>query len=398
MSDKLGHEPVATSLPAVGVRTIDRRGPARTTVVRNLADIDTVREAWSELQASLVHPSPLRSFEYARLWYETFAEPSHVRLFQIADSERVIGILPMTLSNRHGVRVLTGLTNSHCLHAEPLIVPGYEAAFAERLVRELVDHESDWDLVDYEFAYSFERPEPLLHSELLKRFNLRFAQRTEPTFITDLDQDFEQYIAGLSRETRRLFRRTGERLSTLGEPRYVHRQGSDAVAAWQVLVGIEDAGWKGRNGTSIARCDARYRRFYEAFVRLLAEQDALHLFELRINDHPIAAAFGYVDGGTLHYLKAAYDETYHETSPSNNLLREVIRDCMQNYPEIALLHQFPWDSGYKYRFATQETHAYETIAFSPSMRGRVVGALFGLKERLKRIAPLRRAVQRLRGR
>ncbi|MCB2231297.1 GNAT family N-acetyltransferase [bacterium] len=397
MNERTGRIDTSASAPRVKVRALTRRIPARTVVVRHLSELESVRSEWAALQSQLPTPSPLRSFDYARLWYQSFAEPEQVRVFQISDAERSLGLFPMVVRRVRGARVLSGITNSHCLHGEPLVVPGQETAFSDHLIREMIAHKSDWDLIDHRFTYSFDRVRPVFDERGLSRHGLRFAQRTEPTYVTDVEQPYEDFFKGLSRETRKKLRRSGDRLARMGEASYVHLRDDDAVAAWDVLVTLEDAGWKGRNGTSIARCGSQYTEFYESFVRLLADNRVLHLFQLCVDGQPIAAAFGYLDGGTMHYLKAAYDENAHEAAPSNNLLRDVIQDLIENYPDVKLLHQFPWDSGYKHRMASYDAHSFETIVFSPTIRGGAMAMMFRLKERLKQVNSVRNTVVKIRG-
>lgn len=372
--------------------------PTRSIVVRNLSEINLIREQWEALSALFALPSPLRTFEYARIWYEAFAKPEDVRVFLIADAERTLGIMPMVVVRRRGMRVLTGLTNTHCLHAEPLIAPGCEAEFAEQFVPELIAHASDWDAIDHCFIYSFDRSAPLLRNDILEHHGLRFTQRLESTFVIDLNQTFEHYLrTELSKDMRKKFRRSAERIRQAGNVEYVHLRDHEAATAWGVLVRVEDSGWKGKSGSSIAQCGPQFTRYYDALVHMLAEQRALHLFQLLVNGHPVAASFGFVDGETFHDSKGAYDEQYHTLSPSIYLLLEAVKDFADNYPEIKRLHLFPWDTGYKERLSSGQSYAYETIVFSPTARGRILSALFNIKEWLKDQTVIRYLVLRLRG-
>lgn len=370
---------------------------AEYTLISHIDLLDRIRAEWDTLHATLPPPAPLRSFDYVRLWYESFAAPDEVRVFRIVAAGRVLGFMPMVIRREHGARLLSGITNDHCLHSEPLTAPGCESAFAEHLVNALVDHASEWDVLDHRFTYSFDRDHPLFDEALMHTKGVPCAQREEPTYVTDLRVTFDHFFTKvLSRETRKKFRRSGEKLKSMGEASYLHLRDVDAVAAWDVLIRIEDSGWKGKNGTSIARSGERFTRFYESFIRLLSEHRALHLFQLCVDGRPIAASFGYVSGTVLHYLKAAYDEDFRDAAPSNNLLLEVLTDLMENHPEIVLFHQFPWDLGYKHRFASTEARTYETIAFSPTIRGRAIRGLFGIKERLKEVPAIHNAVMRMR--
>ncbi len=375
-------------------RSIDRRSGAG--IIRRLDDLGAVRDEWNELHRRLPHPSPLSSYEYARLRYRMFFDPEQVRLFLITEGNRTLGLAPMLLQKEHGLKLLTPLTNPFCLHGEPVVKPQHTAEFAHELTLRLIDDADEWDEIDQKFTYSFDYQQPILDSKILEDHHLRTVSRSEPTYIVRLDQSFNDYWGHiLSKQMRKTIRRSRRKLEKKGDLRYVHYRGEEAVKLWPTFVDLEHSGWKGRNRSSIAASGEATRRYHEEFVRLLARYDALHLFFLMLNNKPIAGRFGYVDNCIIHSAKTAYDENFRKESPSHLLFASIVEDLTTNFSYLTKLHLFPWDSGHKYRLASHDAEVYETLVFNHSLRGAIAGSVISLKERLKAYPSLKKIVEKM---
>jgi CelD/BcsL family acetyltransferase involved in cellulose biosynthesis len=131
--------------------------------------------------------------------------------------------------------------------------------------------------------------------------------------------------AKLSRRRRarlaRLRRRAEEAFGTVTfEPT---APGEDVLAAFTDFVALEDAGWKGRAGTSLAK-DDRQRTELERFLSAPAIRDHVRICQLRFGDEVVAAQLDVLVGTRLWYLKSAYDESYARFAPGLQLFVDAV--------------------------------------------------------------------------
>ena len=95
-------------------------------------------------------------------------------------------------------------------------------------------------------------------------------------------------------------------------------------AAFDEFVGVEGAGWKGRNGTALATDPVR-QAFFRTYARAACRAGALRLCILRIGAQAAAAELAVESDGRLWLLKIGYDESFARCSPGQLLLADTVR-------------------------------------------------------------------------
>jgi len=252
----------------------------------------------------------------------------------------------------------------------------------------------EWDVLRHRFSYSFSRFPGLFRDDLLSRSGLSWRRRRQPTYSIRVKRPFHDYYHGdLTHGSRKLFRKYRNRLARGGEVSYRHYQGAEAVKAWPTFLRIEDSGWKGRAGTSIRRISPNYRRYYQALVELLADQEALHLYFLELEDERLAGEFCYTEEDILHDFKTGYDERFKACSPGNLLLMHVIEHVSTHHPRIKRFHMFPWDDGNKQRYVNEKSFCLETWIYGNTLRGRAAHRFAEAKSAVKGVVSRFRDVE-----
>jgi CelD/BcsL family acetyltransferase involved in cellulose biosynthesis len=265
-----------------------------------------------------------------------------------------------------------------------LVRNGYEAAFPELILNELCQDSKAWDILCYKFSYSFSQYQGLFSEELLNRFDFPWERLYQPTYTVLLNKSFEEYFhRDLTSKHRKTIKLNKNRLAKAGSHTFVLYQGNDSVKFWSDFLRIEDSCWKGKAGSSIKRLETNFLRFYEGLVKIFANKKVLSLYFLSLNGRAIAGAFGYVEANTFHYVKSGYDDQFKRLSPSNLLFIYIIEHLITKCPEINRIHMFPWDYGYKHRFANDEAFCIETLLFSNTFRGKSTRLLFTIKKKFK---------------
>ncbi|WP_066471593.1 GNAT family N-acetyltransferase [Bosea sp. WAO] len=105
---------------------------------------------------------------------------------------------------------------------------------------------------------------------------------------------------------------------------YGRHRGAEAVTALEDFLALEAAGWKGTNGTALAKLPVDAAYFRDVIDRF-AQADMARIDLLRLDGAPIAAGVLLDFAGQAHFLKIAYDESLARLSPGRGLAIEMLR-------------------------------------------------------------------------
>ncbi len=346
----------------------------------------SLQDEWDELYRDSCCVSHYLTFEFVQLWYSCFASPEQIRIYQIVDAHGVtIGVLPLVMKSSQGLRILSSLTNFHCMHFGPLVRIGYEAVFQTLLLSELYRGWPDWDLLKLEYCNDFDRIPALFPPDILDAKRHRWRCFSESNYTVRLDRSFKDYMSGLSAKVRKNYNNMKSRYDRNAAWSIEIYQGSDALAQWDTFLELESSGWKGDGGSSIKNISDNHRRFYSRLLPLLAKSGSLRVSLLWYKGEPIAGAYMYREGRILHMFKAGYDSAYHSKSPSNILFMETVR-ILSEFPDgLEILSMFPGDFGYKHKIMQQEHRCYTTLLYRRTVRGSSVHRYHQIKAQVNEI-------------
>jgi len=355
----------------------------RSPIISSLDEMESVRNEWTEIyEGNDVKPHYL-SFDYVRLWYNCFATPDQIRIYRIVDNDITIGFLPLVGESKFSLKILKSLTNFHCMHSGPLVRNGYEMQFTERAYGVLHSSESSWDLLHYNYVYSFSKNTfPLDYDSDI--FVNKFQKSISPNYVISLGNSFNDYFINLDQKFRRNYNLSKNRSTRAGVNTFKHYTGLEAKRQWPELVRLEDMGWKGEKSTSLKRIGLNYQKYYDGLLELLAERGTLSLFFWLLDDKPIAGGIGYIEDNVFHWWKAGFDPAYQAISPSNLLLFSIIDFLTVHCPNVKKINMFTGDFGYKHRYSNEEAYCSEITIYSRTVMG--VGAYYfeEIKRRAKR--------------
>lgn len=113
-------------------------------------------------------------------------------------------------------------------------------------------------------------------------------------------------------------------LERAGRLSFHRHRGAEAVAELETFLTLEAAGWKGANGTALARLPGDVAYFRDLVARFAAI-DGARIDILRLDGAAIAAGVLLDLAGQAHFLKIAYDEGRARLSPGRALAIEMLR-------------------------------------------------------------------------
>lgn len=341
---------------------------------------------WKKIYYNNKEKSQFISFEYIYNWYLCFSKKGSIKIYCGVQDDQIVGYFPLLLIRYHGIKILKSLTNDHCFHSGYLVDKKYETKFLTAVFQNLEKNKRDWDAINYSFLYSFSKYYEIIGSLVLRSFKKRVFFVKNKTFTVSLEKGFNQYInEDISSNTRKNYKRCYNKICKTGQWEFQHYKGICATKHWSEFIRIEDSGWKGDSGTSIKRLESNYKCYYRKFIDMLAEKNALDVYFIEYKNKKIAGVFGYRDENIFHWAKTAYDENYKNLSPSNILIMQIIRDLIENDPEVKMFHMFPWDYGYKHKYANINTYVTNIIVFSRSYKGCCIKLGYQLKKKLNNV-------------
>ncbi len=345
--------------------------------------LGSIEEQWNEIYQSRPQNSFFLSFDFIKIWYNCLARREEMRVYPVFDGDKIIGFLPLFLSQKGPFRVLSSLAYfDESPHPGQLTGRGYdEVLFTKHCMEALLSDIHGWDVLQYHCGYSFQ---PCSSLKDLQINQLHLRDRSIPTYTIVLPGSFEEYFNDdLSAKVRHNIRWWKKKLAKFSSHKFCHYTGDEAVASWPKFLSIEDSGWKGQKSSSIKGRPANIGLYYEGLIRMLSKNGLLHMYFLEIDGNAVAGGFGYVDRDVFHYAKIGYIEDNASFSPSNLLLMFIIEDVIKNLPNVKRVHMYPKDYGYKHRYVNEESFYSEATLYNRTIRGSAAYYLSVMKERFR---------------
>jgi len=310
-------------------------GGFRVVIAATGADMQEHVAAWDTLAAASVEPNPFyESWMLLPALAAFGAEnpPLFVMVYQDqpAGAARMCGFFPLCRRRPAGSRgeVLALWTHPHCFLCTPLLLAETADGCLRALLRWAARDRRGaavmrWELIgaDGHFQRSL--------GEFL--WNWSGAWRVEHSITRALFRpcdDAEAYLSKtLSGSGRRDLRRHRRQLAENAGFEYRRLDCGDQAeqqqwALW--FLGLEAAGWKGRDHTALAS-SAAAREYFMTITRSAASGGRLEMNGYFVDGRPIAMRCAFACGGGVFGFKMAFDESYARFSPGILLEVDSIR-------------------------------------------------------------------------
>lgn len=262
--------------------------------------------------------SPMQQFAWIEACAATFAGEHALRLVVIGDARQPRGIAPLVARGNPERWHLLGVGELYepadLIYSDPSVLPSLAAALANLgapLVLERV------------FAHS-----PLI-AAVRGAYQGRGLVVVRPVVGCPwiaLEVGWTQPEQLLPPGRRSDMRRARRKAEEAGSVRYevVSPTAAQLGPLLEEAFAVEAAGWKGREGTSLAN-DAALGSFYRRYAAAAADTGALRLAFMRIGGQTAAMQFAIECGQRFWLLKIGYDERFARCSPGALLMVETIR-------------------------------------------------------------------------
>lgn len=281
---------------------------------------------WDALAEWAAEPNPFYESWFLLPSLRAFDPAGTVKLLCLEAGGQLAGILPVRREARYYGYPLPCLSNwlhGNAFAGGPLVARGFERAFWRELLA-WCDREPRSAL----FLHLMQMPTVgPLHDALSQVLGEQgrhgaVVMREERAMLRS-ELDPEAYLEGsLSAKKRKELRRQHRRLGEEGELTVDRITGSEDLSAWaDEFLALEQAGWKGEQGSALACAAATATLFCEALSGA-AERGRLERLAIRLDGKPLAMLATFLCPPGAFSFKTAFDEAYARFSPGVLLQRE----------------------------------------------------------------------------
>lgn len=337
---------------------------------RGRAAFPEFKTDWDRLMASGEH-EPSVSFEWTAALLESHVQKNDEIVFVILKRAGVVvGIIPLVLRplKKLGQTFITAfpiseLSNTHSDLLVEELSESVLAAFVDALYR----RELRWDVFGMTRFLEARSLGAMWSGVLRRRWRLFEYSREQPSFFLTLDRSFDGYLQQRSGSFRNALKRIERKLMRRGTVEIRSQNDfSDAEAAYDALLSVEQQSWKQGQGTSIAAV-SHQEAFYRSLCRQASRKSRIHLGFLYLDGRPVAYNLGLIENGTYYYLKTSYDQAERPFSPATFLRAKLVEEligCGVKYVDFPA-EPYEWE-----RQWTDEVRWHRSLTlFAPSAGG-----------------------------
>jgi len=209
-----------------------------------------------------------------------------------------------------------------------LIDKDFSAEVLECLFGFIAAKTHHWHGLVSEAEFALEEPEQVSANECGVNW-LEFGSSERAILIPNACD--ESMLSSLPKNLRKNYKRCLRRLEAIGKTRWQCLTG-DQVDQTVIanFVKLENMGWKGEAGTSLASCPEQVL-FFQEMIRGFREQNRVFFTELSVDDEVISSTSNLISGNAGFAFKIGWNVDYAKVSPG--VLNEIglIKHCARYF-------------------------------------------------------------------
>lgn len=359
--------------------------------IRDPSGFAELREPWNRLASAMRRPRVFLFHEWFQAAWEWAGLDSDLHVLRIRSADRTVGFFPLLLRHppraRLGARRLEFLSVPDTQYCDLICRDSDRSACLRAVAAYLARNAPAWELMVLRYLA---RSSPTVASltKALSAHRIRSLARSGGTNpYVDLDGTWDAFYASRSRRMKKGNNLAAGRLRRAGEVRVEWFRSSRSddhrlPAVLDAITGISARSWKGRTPFSLDHPGPG------AFIRRLSatalERGWLSIWILYLSEEPVAMEYQLIHDGTVHALRADFDEACAQLSPGTYLNWKILEALFGS--GLSRYYMGPGENAYKLRWSMTADPLITAYSYSPSLRGRVLSIWdLDLKPRLRRI-------------
>ncbi len=302
----------------------------RVTVVRSLASLEQLGEAWAQLLGRSQSGSIFASYAWNLSWWHSFGAGKRLYVLVATDSEAQIrGIAPLMLDRLGPLRRLrfigTGLSDT----GDFLLDASCASECGRAIYASLRRRRREWDLLDLDEVPPYSAMSMWLEGNRPPGLHVTRLPRTDAPYIA-LPATWKEYTATLGRKPRQHLESFSRRVVEERDLSFrLVTEGEDVPAAVARFYKLHLARWSTKE--DLLNPEHRSPDFF-AFLEEACERSAaegsLRLAELCAGDEVIASWISFQVQGRLNGYMTGFDPAWSKERPGKILHGFVVRQAL----------------------------------------------------------------------
>ncbi len=332
-------------------------------IIKDINDTTIVRK-WKCLERAS-DCFPQMYYEWCEPWWRIQSDDRELHIVMVEDdANKIVGIAPLCIELRLGLRVLRSYpVRSVDFYSFVVENAPRETEITETIIGYLMTFKS-WDIVH---LFNVNNRSSLFTHALENGYKCNPVTYINAANLKGLSS--EEYLAKLSRDTRKRIRNKMRKLDKLGRVRLQCIEDSEQyLRNSNVLRSLYKERWS--DDYSLPPDDEYYQCRNQAVMDLF-DKNKMVLFILKVDSKIISCCLGFKHQSVFYLWKIVHDPDFGKLSPGILMRIKIIEELIsRGYAHINFMSG---DYSYKRQLAPQgpESINYELLACNGSFRGRI---------------------------
>ncbi|MCP3875283.1 MAG: GNAT family N-acetyltransferase [Desulfobacteraceae bacterium] len=327
-------------------------------IIKDKKGLASLEKVWDQLLLESKQANFFQSYTWIKYWWEYFSikhnADMHIMVFTVNKKIRVIAPLMIVKTLFLGIPYKTvrfmGTTGTDTVlrgrydrffsidntlgwcdqcdvipNTGKFFVPAMDAFIRYILQRK------NWDMLDLR---ELSKGSPTLKylRDMTRRGELpkNFEKEMQASYSLHIKGHYEAYFATLSKNTRKAFNNSRNRIKKLGAPVYeVARTPSQIEVILPQIVALEQKSWKGENQCGAFSATAN-KKYHISVAQSLASKKEIEIHYLKINNQMVSFYYCFLYQNRIYLHLTAFDPDLSRLMPSFYLLFLLIERAFQN--------------------------------------------------------------------
>lgn len=332
---------------------------------------------WDLLAQSMPTQMPFQSMHWNRSWWANFQRKDlfckdSLHLLCAVREERLVGVVPLFVT-KIGLPGITLFRYLRLLGADANLTE-WRSVICEPQDR--IAMQAIWlrHAINFSAGLGFVQVRGFSVDEIAAA-NLgtsRYAKILSPSenFVLALDDHWDTFKHKLKRNIKESLRHCYNSLAHAELHPALHVIDDSETMRSKMPMFYHWHALRAKSTKSVAHPDyfkyEKHRQFLDSLTEALCPDGQMKLFELTLNDQPVAYRLGFINGETLYLYLSAYDPEYAKFSTMTTLVAEVIQWAIKNKLRFVNL-SFGRDVS-KTRWSPREVVFYEALIGTGGIR------------------------------
>ena len=339
------------------------------TAIHSTIDFKKLKTEWNLLVEQSTNPHPFISWEWLYTWWETYQDNNtELYILTIYEANKIIAIAPFYLKHSTPfIRCLRLLGEGEKVADE--VVTHYPDIIVQDQHRDYAVSTFSKYLKDNIFSnrfFSYASFKLILENSVIRDIGKKLSSdlhtrdtHLENQFIIKLPEDADNYIAGLSKSTRKQFRMKLGRIKKAGDIEI--RTEHDLASGLKIIENLHRERWKSKSDQCVFD-SAHFSTFHRNLCKRYQQKNIINFRIMYHNNQPIAATYNLNYGLNCYsYLSGFKSTDDKRLSPMFVFDILEIKNLISNkYMNFDLLASEA-ENNYKLKYGSEKYPVYQLL-------------------------------------